>query len=75
MKGRRLGAYLAGVVGAIVVFAGLFFLVGGRRILDALVAADPVLVASTLALGLCWLFAWSMMLRTVLAALDVGWVR
>lgn len=71
MRTRRLGGYLAGAVGAVVVLAGLFFLVGGRRILDALVAADPVLVAATLALGLCWLFAWSVMLRTILGALEV----
>lgn len=69
---RRLGASLLGVAGAAVVLLALFFIVGGRGVLGALAGADRTLVAATLGFGLCWLFAWSLMLRAVLGSLGVS---
>lgn len=71
MSGRRTGAYVTGVAGAAAILAALFYVVGGRHVLDALSAADPALVAATVGLGLCWLFAWSLMLRVVLGTLGI----
>ncbi len=69
--GKR-GAFLIAIVGAIAILAGLLFLVGGRRVLDTLTSADPSFVAATVGLALCWLTAWSLMLRTVLGTLRVA---
>ena len=71
MDERNRRAFLIGAFGTIAVFAVLFFLVGARRILDSLLTAQPSLVVATFGLGLCWLAAWSVMLRTVLATLDI----
>ncbi|SEP99009.1 lysylphosphatidylglycerol synthase transmembrane domain-containing protein [Natrinema salaciae] len=71
MEERNRRAFLIGAFGAIAVFAVLFFAVGARDVVDSLLTADPSLVAATFALALCWLAAWSLMLRTVLVALDV----
>ena len=71
MDERNRRAFLIGTVGTIAVFAVLFFLVGARDVLDSLLSAEPSLVAATFVLALCWLAAWSLMLRTVLAALDI----
>ncbi|SEV88506.1 lysylphosphatidylglycerol synthase transmembrane domain-containing protein [Natrinema salifodinae] len=71
MDERNRRALLLGAFGAIAVFAVLFFAVGARNVVDSLLSADPALVAATFALALCWLAAWSLMLRTVLAALGV----
>ncbi|WP_137290468.1 lysylphosphatidylglycerol synthase transmembrane domain-containing protein [Natronorubrum halophilum] len=71
MNERNRRAFLIGVVGTVAVFAVLFFAVGARRILESLLSADPSLVVATFVLALCWLAAWSLMLRTVLASLDV----
>lgn len=71
MSERNRRAFLIGIFGAVGVFAVLFFLVGGRSILESLSGADPTLVAATFAFGLCWLLAWSLMLRTVLVTLGV----
>ena len=71
MSGRRLGAYAVSIGAAAVILAALFLLVGGRSVLDALSLADRFLVAGTFGFGLCWLFAWSLMLRTVLGTLGV----
>ncbi|WP_408958233.1 YbhN family protein [Natrinema sp. 74] len=71
MDERNRRAFIIGGVGTIAVFAVLFFAVGARRILNSLLSADPSLIAGTFALALCWLAAWSLMLRTVLAALGV----
>ena len=70
MDDRR-RAFLLGALGAIAVFAVLFVVVGAERVLDSLLSADPALVTATFGLALCWLAAWSLMLRTVLAALGV----
>ena len=71
MDERNRRRLLIGAFGALAVFAVLFFAVGARDIIDTLLTATPWLVAATFALALCWLAAWSLMLRTVLVALDV----
>jgi len=71
MDERNQRAFLIGAIGTIAVFAVLFFVVGARDILDSLLSAAPSLVVATFVLALCWLAAWSLMLRTVLAALDI----
>ena len=71
MSGRRLGAYAVSAVAALAVLAGLFLVVGGRGVVEALSTADRTLVVLTFVLGGCWLFAWSLMLRTVLGTLGV----
>jgi uncharacterized protein (TIRG00374 family) len=71
MDERNRRALLLGAFGAIAVFAVLFFVVGARDVLDSLLSAEPSLVAATFALALCWLAAWSLMLRTVLVTLGI----
>ncbi|WP_436345438.1 lysylphosphatidylglycerol synthase transmembrane domain-containing protein [Natronorubrum sp. FCH18a] len=71
MDDQNRRAFFLGVVGAIAVFAVLFFVVGTDRVIDSLLSAEPTLVVVTFVLALCWLAAWSLMLRTVLAALGV----
>ncbi|MFC4544417.1 YbhN family protein [Halosolutus amylolyticus] len=71
MNERNRRAFFIGVFGAIAVFAVLLFAVGARSVVDTLLTADLSLVAATFALALCWLAAWSLMLRTVLATLGV----
>ena len=72
MDGRDRRALLIGFAGAITLLVGLSLLVGVDRVLESLASAEPTLVAATIALGLCWLAAWSLMLRSVLATLGVG---
>ncbi len=72
MDERNRRAFLIGIAGTIAAFAILFFLVGIRNVLDSLLSATPSLVVVTFALALGWLAAWSLMLRTVLASLDIG---
>ena len=71
MDDRNRRAFLIGIAGAIAAFAVLFFLVGARDVLDSLLSASPSRVVATFALALGWLAAWSLMLRTVLAALGI----
>ncbi|SIR72911.1 lysylphosphatidylglycerol synthase transmembrane domain-containing protein [Natronorubrum thiooxidans] len=71
MDTRNRRAFLLGAFGTIAVFAVLLFVVGARRVVDSLLSADPSLVAVTFALAICWLAAWSLMLRTVLVTLGV----
>ncbi|WP_126662420.1 lysylphosphatidylglycerol synthase transmembrane domain-containing protein [Haloterrigena salifodinae] len=71
MNERNRRRLLIGAFGALAVFAVLFFAVGARDVIDSLFSAAPSLVLATFALALCWLAAWSLMLRTVLVALDV----
>ncbi|WP_121823188.1 lysylphosphatidylglycerol synthase transmembrane domain-containing protein [Halostella salina] len=71
MDDRNRYVAVLGLVGAIAVFVVLFSLVGVRRVADSLLSANPALVAVTFGLALCWLVLWSLMLRTVLAALSV----
>ncbi|MFC6718489.1 YbhN family protein [Natrialbaceae archaeon GCM10025810] len=71
MNDRTRRAFILGSLGTIVVFAVLFFVVGTRRVIDSVLSAEPSLVAVTILLGLGWLLSWSLMLRTVLASLEV----
>ncbi|OYR62654.1 flippase-like domain-containing protein, partial [Halorubrum ezzemoulense] len=71
MEGPQRRALILGAGGAVLLLAVLFVVVGVDRVVDALVRADPALVAAAAGLGLCWLAAWSLMLRAVLGALDV----
>ena len=72
MDGRNWRMLGVGVAGALAIFTLLFYLVGGREIVDVLTGADPSLAGVTVAFGLCWLLAWSLMLRTILGTLDVS---
>ncbi|QLK26407.1 flippase-like domain-containing protein [Natrinema zhouii] len=71
MEERNRRAFIIGAAGAVAVFAVLFFVVGARDIVDSLLSAKPSLVAATFVLALCWLAAWSLMLRTILVSLGV----
>ncbi|ACM56822.1 lysylphosphatidylglycerol synthase transmembrane domain-containing protein [Halorubrum lacusprofundi] len=71
MDGRQRRGLIIGGIAAIVILAVLFVVVGADRVIETLLAADPALVAATFGLALCWLIAWSLMLRTVLGSLDV----
>ena len=62
---------LVGALGAVVVLAALFSLVGPAAVVETLSAADPRLVAVVVGFALCWLTAWGLMLRAVLASLSV----
>ena len=69
--GNRRGLLL-GSIAAVAVLAVLFFLVGAGDVIGTLRSADPTFVAVTAAFALCWLAAWSLMLRTVLGSLGVS---
>ncbi|ADJ14202.1 lysylphosphatidylglycerol synthase transmembrane domain-containing protein [Halalkalicoccus jeotgali] len=71
MNGRNWRALVLGFGAALVLFVGLFFLVGAGDVLDSLATADPTLVAATVVGALCWLAAWALMLRSILRTLDV----
>ncbi|OYR41286.1 TIGR00374 family protein [Halorubrum sp. Ib24] len=71
MDGNRRRGLVIGATAAVAILAVLFAVVGAGRVVDALLASDPWLVAATFGLALCWLIAWSLMLRTVLGSLDV----
>ncbi|WP_435095230.1 lysylphosphatidylglycerol synthase transmembrane domain-containing protein [Halorubrum sp. N11] len=71
MDGSQRRGLVIGGVAAIAVLAVLFVVVGADRVIGTLLAADPALVAATFGLALCWLTAWSLMLRTVLGSLGV----
>ncbi|WP_435073586.1 lysylphosphatidylglycerol synthase transmembrane domain-containing protein [Halorubrum sp. HHNYT27] len=71
MDGRRRRGLLVGGVAAIGILAVLFVVVGADRVIDTVLGADLALVAATGALAICWLIAWSLMLRTVLGSLNV----
>jgi uncharacterized protein (TIRG00374 family) len=68
--GNRRTLLLGGAVGAVVLVL-LFVLVGAGEVVASLKSADPSLIAVTFGFALCWLAAWSLMLRTVLGSLDV----
>ena len=71
MDGNRRRGLVIGGTAAVAILAVLFVVVGAGRVVDTVLAADPRLVAATFGLALCWLIAWSLMLRTVLGSLDV----
>lgn len=60
-----------GFLAAGVVFAVLFWLVGGERVLEALSRADPALVAMVATLLASWIVVQGLALRTVLSALGI----
>lgn len=62
---------LVGALGAVVVLAVLFTLVGPTAVFETLAAADRRLVAVVVGFALVWLAAWGLMLRAVLASLSV----
>ncbi|WP_280587980.1 lysylphosphatidylglycerol synthase transmembrane domain-containing protein [Halorubrum sp. Boch-26] len=71
MDGSRRRGVVIGAVAAVGILAVLFVVVGAGRVVDTLRGADRGLVAATFGLALCWLLAWSLMLRTVLGAVGV----
>ncbi|MFC7186632.1 lysylphosphatidylglycerol synthase transmembrane domain-containing protein [Halorubrum yunnanense] len=71
MDGTRRRGLVIGGVAAVGILAVLFVAVGADQVVDTVFAADRGLVAATFGLGFCWLLAWSLMLRTVLGAVDV----
>ncbi|MGQ3329308.1 MULTISPECIES: lysylphosphatidylglycerol synthase transmembrane domain-containing protein [Halorubrum] len=72
MDGSQRRGLVIGGVAAVAVFAVLFVVVGADRVIETLLAAEPALVAATFGFALCWLVAWSLMLRTVLGSLEVS---
>jgi uncharacterized protein (TIRG00374 family) len=60
-----------GFVAGVIVLLALYAVVGLEDVLVALAQADPLLVAAVYAVAVCWLFAWAMALRTVLAVIAV----
>ncbi|ELZ43483.1 hypothetical protein C471_00155 [Halorubrum saccharovorum DSM 1137] len=71
MDGSQRRGLIIGGIAALAVLAVLFVVVGADRVIETLLSADPALVAATFGFALCWLVAWSLMLRTVLGSLDV----
>jgi len=69
MNGDR-WATVVGFAGAMLVLAVLVWVVGIDDIVDSLLDVRPAYLVGILGLAVCWLFAWGMALRTVLAALD-----
>jgi len=55
----------------IVVLLVLYSVVGVTDVLTALSGADPAVVAAVYLAALAWLFAWGLMLRTVLSVVGV----
>ncbi|PAU84656.1 TIGR00374 family protein [Halorubrum salipaludis] len=72
MDGSQRRGVVIGGIAALAVLAVLFVVVGADRVIGTLRSADPTLVAATFGFALCWLVAWSLMLRTVLGSLDVS---
>lgn len=60
-----------GFVGALVVLAVLFWLVGAGDVLTALRLADPAVLVLIAVVTAVWMLAWSLALRTVLGILDI----
>ena len=65
-----LRASLVGFALAAVVLAAVGWLVGPGRVADAVVRADPVLLAAVLVAAACWLTSWGLALWTVLGGLG-----
>ncbi|WP_251329340.1 lysylphosphatidylglycerol synthase transmembrane domain-containing protein [Haloplanus pelagicus] len=72
MAGGRIRATVLGFVGALVVFAVLFSLVGVDDLLSTLSGADLRLVGLVFLVTLGWLAAWGLALRVVLDVLGVS---
>lgn len=61
---------LVGFAGALIVLAGLIWVVGVNDIVAALTQARVSIVALVLVVATLWLSAWGLALKTVLGALD-----
>ncbi|MFB6108974.1 MAG: YbhN family protein [Haloplanus sp.] len=72
MAGGKIRATVLGFVGALVVFAVLFWFAGVDELLTHLRRTDLRLVALVFVVTLCWLAAWGFSLRTVLDVLGVS---
>lgn len=70
MDERKRRAFVTGIFGTILIFVVLAVVIGADRVLISLRSAEPATVALTFLFALCWLVAWGLMLRTVLATLD-----
>lgn len=68
---RDLNATVAGFVGALCVFALLFWGIDGERFIAALGRVRLDILGAILLVAVCWLTAWSLSLRTVLGVLGV----
>jgi uncharacterized protein (TIRG00374 family) len=71
MSGRPVWTVVAGFLGAALVFGVLAVLVDVGRLVAVLRSASPPLVGAVALLGVGWLFAWGLELRTVLGTLGV----
>lgn len=71
MSARNWRLFALGVAGSLLVFGVLFLFVDSKRVFGTISSADPRDVAATFGFGLCWLVSWSLVLRTVLATLEV----
>ncbi len=71
MPRENLRATLLGFLGAVVVFALLFYVAGVDRLVENLSMAETEIVALVVVVTLAWLAAWSGALKTVLGVLGV----
>ncbi|MCD2203596.1 flippase-like domain-containing protein [Halobacterium sp. KA-6] len=71
MQREDLLATAAGLVGAALVFAVMFWVVDAREVLAAASRADPVLLAAVAGVILLWNASWGLALWNVLRALDI----
>ena len=71
MPRENLRATLLGFLGAVVVFALLFYVAGVDRLVRNLSMAETEIVALVVVVTLAWLATWSMALKTVLGVLGV----
>ncbi len=71
MDGDQRRALIVGALGAIAILVAMVVVVGADRVVDALLSAAPEYVLATFALAICWLSAWSVMLKLVMKSLDV----
>ncbi|MDZ7730396.1 MAG: lysylphosphatidylglycerol synthase transmembrane domain-containing protein [Natrialbaceae archaeon] len=75
MLDRKQGLIVISSLGAVGLLLLVVEIAGVDRVLRAVLAADRSLVVLVFLIGLGWLLAWSTMLRSVLATLDVELTR
>ncbi len=68
---ERLGATIAGFLGAAVVLGALLFVVGVDEVIAALQRARPAVVVWLPLLAMVWLLFWGLALRAVLSILGI----
>lgn len=71
MQREDLLATVAGLAGAALVFAVMFWVVDAREVFAAARSADPVLLAGVAGTILLWNVSWGLALWNVLRALDI----